>query len=126
MLTRTVAKLLVVISRKFSKSGIFRANNHCGPIMKTDSGLAGMTEVGQGFLSSNVALPGHSTLRGKGLLSDKLPFNQLYPFVFYDNKPFPIKRAYSFFVCFLAYPKQAVDNFRPAFVGYRNKAARCF
>ncbi len=58
--------------------------------------------------------------------SNNLPFNEFYPFVFYDNKPFLIKRAYSFFVCFLAHPEQAVNNFRRAFVGYGNKAARCF
>jgi len=52
--------------------------------------------------------------------------NKFYPFVFDDNKPFLIKSAYRFFVCFLAHPEQAVDNFRRAFIGYKNKSARCF
>ena len=52
--------------------------------------------------------------------------NEFYPFVFDDNKPFLVKRAYRFFVCFLAHPEQAVDNFRRAFIGYGNKSARCF
>ena len=34
-------------------SGIFLANNHCNTVLKKDSGQAGMTEVGQGYLSIN-------------------------------------------------------------------------
>jgi hypothetical protein len=36
-------------------SGIFLANNHYNPVLKKDSGQAGMTEVGKGYLSSNAA-----------------------------------------------------------------------
>jgi hypothetical protein len=53
---RTLVKPLVVISRKLSGSGIFFANNLCNPGLKKDSGQAGMTEVGQGSLSINVAM----------------------------------------------------------------------
>ena len=45
-------------------------------------------------------------------------YNEFYPFVFDDNKPFLVKSAYRFFVCFLAHPEEAIDNFRRAFIGY--------
>jgi hypothetical protein len=40
-----------------------------------------------------------------------MSLHEFYPFVFDDNKPFLVKSAYRFFVCFLAYPEQTVDNF---------------
>jgi hypothetical protein len=40
-------------------SGIFFVNSRCNPRLEKDSGQAGMTEEGQGSLSSNVALLMH-------------------------------------------------------------------
>jgi len=45
-------------------SGIFPENNICNPLLKKDSGEAGMTEVGQGSLSINVAILMNSLVFG--------------------------------------------------------------
>ena len=52
-----------------------------------------------------------------------MSLREFYPFIFDDDKPFLVKNAYRFFVCFLAHPEQAVYNIRRAFIGYGNSAA---